>query len=783
MPRGVPNAKRDESALKFTSFHVPLAPNPKHVGSTYLKYDSSIIWNRNAARTGKRPTVDDMTTSEGRRGSKVLVIHPGSKWLRIGRASDVTPTSVPNVIARKHKPPVPPQIYVENITRPREDRRRGHPSVVPQPGDEYAVAIGSDDPFDAKVAAITVSLRDRMRFYKLRVTANAATIASNFNEQFKPETIPEVNDPYRVNWITTDDKDFLIGDEALRLSDPSSLGYVIRWPIYGRTFNDKGYPSHQLVLEDIETILRTTLKEKLGIDEHTYKEYSVVLVIPDFYDRNYVRDFVRMLLITMGFKQLCAQQESLAATYGAGISNACVVDMGACKTSIACVDDGLVIADSRMCLSMGGDDITEFLYVLLEKISFPYRDVNLARSYDWNVMEDLKARLCTLAEGDVALNLYDFVVRRPGHPTEKYGLRAYDEIILAPMCLFEPRVIEFDNKRTGGATSVDVTEEIVEQPSDYVTQAMMISTQHLLPTTTPNTIILQQQPPHQPPLELPQPPASGTQTPGNTESVNVNGSVQGTEQAATQSSSPADKEPEATTAAVEELSAGTAATSTPSETQENGTEAGTKPDDTQLENSTVDTSQFDAARQEQQASVPVTAEGTADAPISLVDIDMEDDSVSKPAETTSVIAGSFMPQLHLPPQPTQTYPGGFPIDVFFEASKLPLDVAIFNSARASGGDEKIRKYLQAVLVIGGTALTPGMAHALESRLQAIATPLVPNMEKVQIIPPPKDVDPRVLAWKGAAVLGKMEGVADLWITADEWDVMGMRGLKERCFYL
>ena len=35
--------------------------------------------------------------------------------------------------------------------------------------------------------------------------------------------------------------------------------------------------------------------------------------------------------------------------------------------------------------------------------------------------------------------------------------------------------------------------------------------------------------------------------------------------------------------------------------------------------------------------------------------------------------------------------------------------------RAAGGDEKIRKYLQAVLVIGGTALVPGMAHALESR--------------------------------------------------------------------
>jgi len=59
--------------------------------------------------------------------------------------------------------------------------------------------------------------------------------------------------------------------------------------------------------------------------------------------------------------------------------------------------------------------------------------------------------------------------------------------------------------------------------------------------------------------------------------------------------------------------------------------------------------------------------------------------------------------------------GGLNLDIAFEASKLPMDVAIFNSARAAGGDEKIRKYLQAVLVVGGTALVPGVSHALESR--------------------------------------------------------------------
>ncbi len=53
-----------------------------------------------------------------------------------------------------------------------------------------------------------------MRFYKLRVTANAASIASTFNEQFKPEVIPETNDPFRVHWVHSSDEEFIIGEKV-----------------------------------------------------------------------------------------------------------------------------------------------------------------------------------------------------------------------------------------------------------------------------------------------------------------------------------------------------------------------------------------------------------------------------------------------------------------------------------------------------------------------------------------------------------------------------------------
>lgn len=76
-----------------------------------------------------------------------------------------------------------------------------------------------------------------MRFYKLRVTTNAATTASQFNEQFKPETIPEANDPFRVDWITTpSDEAYVVGDAVCSSSAPNLFSddahYALRHSVY-----------------------------------------------------------------------------------------------------------------------------------------------------------------------------------------------------------------------------------------------------------------------------------------------------------------------------------------------------------------------------------------------------------------------------------------------------------------------------------------------------------------------------------------------------------------------
>lgn len=71
-----------------------------------------------------------------------------------------------------------------------------------------------------------VSLRERMRFYKLRVTQNATSIAMTFNEQFKPEIIREQNDPFRVDWIhePLPDDAYLVGDKVLPFTYASAYG-------------------------------------------------------------------------------------------------------------------------------------------------------------------------------------------------------------------------------------------------------------------------------------------------------------------------------------------------------------------------------------------------------------------------------------------------------------------------------------------------------------------------------------------------------------------------------
>lgn len=76
-------------------------------------------------------------------------------------------------------------------------------------------AIHTPSQFPDKLTAVTASLKERMRFFKLRATPNATVISETFNKQFQPEVIPEMNDFSEAEWIDhTSTEDVLIGDNV-----------------------------------------------------------------------------------------------------------------------------------------------------------------------------------------------------------------------------------------------------------------------------------------------------------------------------------------------------------------------------------------------------------------------------------------------------------------------------------------------------------------------------------------------------------------------------------------
>lgn len=52
--------------------------------------------------------------------------------------------------------------------------------------------------------------------------------------------------------------------------DPPNMNYAVRWPFFGGSFNTRAYQSNQLIASDVETILRTTLRERFDIDQNSY---------------------------------------------------------------------------------------------------------------------------------------------------------------------------------------------------------------------------------------------------------------------------------------------------------------------------------------------------------------------------------------------------------------------------------------------------------------------------------------------------------------------------------
>ncbi|CAE7217046.1 unnamed protein product [Rhizoctonia solani] len=790
MVRSSSAPKREEVPMKFTTFNVPPVINTKNVSSTYLRSESQTIWARNAAANAQRKrTAEEAFTGkekappvDGAPGAKTLIIHPGTRWLKIGMATDAFPVQVPNVIARRCRAgTVPPPVFHHGVIQPASERNSPADSAC-EKGKGREMSADSEDPFTERTASIRSSLLARMNFYKLDMDPDCTLEAAEYNESVKGMIVPAHEDSTHANWVLhpIGNEEVIIGNKALMLGEPAASSFTVKWPMRGNSLNTRDYDSVQEIISDIETIWSTVLREELKIPRSGYKasELNVILVIPDHFDRFYVRELVNVLLVQMGFPQLCVQQESLCAAFGAGLSTACIVDIGAAKTSIACVEEGQVVPDTRITLDLGGDDITEYLYYLLKEINFPLKNCQLQEPATWTIMTKLKKLMCSLSETDVRLSTYDFHAYKPHQDTELLTVQVYDEPIIAAMCIFEPRIIDFDAKKAWQRSlwTRENVEDVPDFSSDNLTQAMLISTQHLLPSQPVQTFAPKQN------QQVPQVDGAHDSD-GDTEMAVPH-------QAETSTEKPKLSDPNQTgdeKQFVEDEKRDNDEDPTQTARSEHSSVSQTPP--AQAGPSGQQETSRRSASPTQPPIAPIS-DTTGEDRAPSVEIIPEPDATIKPPKSKATAPVTAPPPVTTPsPAPAQ-------IDVRWEASKLPLDVAIFNSTRAAGGVDRIKKFLQVVVIVGGTSMMPGMVHALESRLQAIAFPLVPGMEKVQVVPSPKDTDPRVLSWKGAAVLAKLEALNDMWITPRDWvsfelfglvmylrDMLGMRGLRERTLFM
>ena len=415
-------------------------------------------------------------------GSKVIVIHIGSQNMRIGLASDALPKTVPMVIAKKAEK----SEFEEADGQPFPKRRRLEDGTEAEPEKLFG------DDFASEYTTMSSDLKVRMRANKRRVLPNSKEMVINYNRRTPPDTISEHNDPSRIDWTELPPRPhnapkYIVGKEALRIPDDSKPRYRLFWPIRHGRCNEHDYTSKRQLYGDIALIIADTVRSQLGIPLKTrsqWSAYGCVFVIPDLYERTFVVDTLDMIMKDLGCGRVCFFQESLAASFGAGFTQACIVDIGAQKTSICCVEDGMCIEDSRVNIKYGGMDVTTTFIKMMLFDHFPYADIDLNRRYDFLLAEELKQKFCTLSDTDVSVQAYDFHVRVSGRDTLKFYFKCYDEVLLAPAGFFRPKIFDNTGKLDGRHTIIESSRDLYDKRRNdprSAAQADIIST---CPTTS-----------------------------------------------------------------------------------------------------------------------------------------------------------------------------------------------------------------------------------------------------------------------------------------------------------
>ncbi|OWK63548.1 actin-related protein 8 isoform X2 [Lonchura striata] len=600
-------------------------------------------------RGGKRPIVPAAvpeSLQEQIQSNFIVVIHPGSTTLRLGRATDTLPAGIPHVIARRHKQP-------------------GQAAYR----DSWLLRDGLSKPESTEQRQNGLKMVDQAIWSK-KMSNGARRIpvspdqARSYNRQMRPAILDHSSGAKWTN--TSNHPEFLVGEEALYVNPLDS--YNIHWPIRRGQLNLHPGPGGSLtaVLADLEVIWSYAIQKYLEIPLKDLKYYRCILLIPDIYNKQHVKELVNMILMKMGFSGIIVHQESVCATFGSGLSSACIVDVGDQKTSVCCVEDGVSHRNTRLCLAYGGSDVSRCFYWLMQRAGFPYRDCQLTNKLDCLLLQHLKETFCHLDQDISGLQDHEFQIRHPDSPALLYQFRLGDEKLQAPMALFYPATFGIV-----GQKMTILQHRSQGDPEDPHDEHYLLATQSKQEQSAKAT--------------------------ADRKSMSKPGAFEG--ELRGQSSDISER---------------------------------IYPQEVEL-----GSSQGDCMMPGNDSEEPLTAHMSRKTAVSQ-----------------------------------------------FEGKALGLDKAILHSIDCCASDDTKKKMYSSILVVGGGLMFHKAQEFLQHRILNKMPPSFRRVvENVEVITRPKDMDPRLIAWKGGAVLACLDTTQELWIYQREWQRFGVRMLRERAAFV
>jgi len=586
--------------------------------------------------------------------------------------------------------------------------------------------------------------RNRKRRELHEAVVQVTQTCSNFNtgDGRFGDVVPEMNDRERVEWtevvkpthvikgfgsgglgvlpnsppLTSCSKAWYIGEEALNIPSfslaptlPNYPKFSLLYPIRHGQPNMLHYPSLQAVKDDLERIWQYALSKVCP--KTNWKSRNIVLVLPDTASHGYIQMAASILLSTFGFQNLSIVSESVATTMATGWSAATVVDIGASTTTVAVVEDGLIVPSTVRTAYYGGDYMNHILAHMLAKLDFPV--VFTASLSHWKLLERLKQRNVTAFVPDMELlsgklwqpglithRTISFEVRYPGDKgTLAYKAKVSDEFWIASLAYFYPQGL-FQLHR-------------------------MLGYYHLTPSNLPASVANRLK--------------SVSQELQHTyETRLLKGFLNFTWGSHPRAPKFVPKERPMEIVAQDEIAYGYPAVH-----------------------------DLDRTRQKQQEKQ------VAETAAHFEKRSVESNPVAKPAEKRTDNPGKLAERATsmLTPQP---------LDVLIADSLHSLHEHHKRSG-AAVAEEHLRRLSESVILTGGGSMIPGLVDVLQWRvstklnphlsLQPDKTGVAPQWVKVQCHFPPREMDSRMVAFKGASVMSRLVE-QDMWVNQREFELAG-----------